>query len=483
MALDIRLQQKLQQRLVMTPQLRQAIKILQLQREELETLIDEELADNPVLERAEGEDPLPTGPQAETEAIATVDSPTPTPQEDINWQQYLDNYNNDMPALPATGGSDDDDDDRLNMLENVLTRAESLADHLSEQLRFHELSAEEERIASVIIGNLDVDGYLKVALEELAEAASVNMELAAYVLQLIQACDPSGVAAHDLRECLLLQLRAQALETPEIEDPHLTLAIRIVHDHLTALEGRRFDRLAKDLGATIDEVTHAVKLITSLEPKPARNFGDGETRYVTPDVDVRKMGDEYFVTLNEEGLPRLKVSQSYRRMLAGGGDAKDYIQDKLRSAAWLIKSIQQRQHTLLQVAQSIVKFQADFLTYGVSQMRPLVLRDVAEDVRIHESTVSRAIANKYMATPRGIFSMKRFFTTGLKSHHGSDVAAESVKEQIRELIAKEDPAHPLSDEDIAKQLSQLNVDIARRTVAKYREAMNILSSAKRKQGS
>src|SRR5262249_4980861 len=205
---------------------------------------------------------------------------------------------------------------------------------------------------------------------------------------------------------------------------------------------------------------------------------EGEIRYVTPDVHVHKVGDDYVVTLNEEGLPRLKVSPSYRRLLAEGGDAKDYIQDKLRSAAWLIKSIQQRQHTLLQVAQSIVKFQGDFLTYGVSHMRPLVLRDVAEDVRIHESTVSRAIANKYMATPRGIFSMKRFFTTGLKSHQGQDVAAESVKEQIRELIAKEDSARPLSDEDIAKRLSQSNVDIARRTVAKYREAMNIPPSAK-----
>ena len=480
MALDIRLQQKLQQKLVMTPQLRQAIKILQLQREELETLIDEELAENPVLERAEGEEPLTTGPQTETE-IATVDSPTPTPQDDINWQAYLDNYSNDMPALPATG-SDDDDDDRLNMLENVLTRAESLADHLSEQLRFHALSPEEERTASVIIGNLDVDGYLKASLEELASGAGVGVELAAYVLQLIQSCDPTGVAAHDLRECLLLQLRAQALEDPNVEDPLIALAIRIVHDHLTVLEGRRFDRLAKDLGVTVDEVTHAVRLITTLEPKPGRNFGEGETRYVTPDVDVRKMGDEYLVTLNEEGLPRLKVSQSYRRMLAGGGDAKDYIQDKLRSAAWLIKSIHQRQHTLLQVAQSIVKFQGDFLTHGVSQMHPLVLRDIAEDVGIHESTVSRAIANKYMATPRGIFSMKRFFTTGLKSHHGQDVAAESVKEQIREFITKEDPTHPLSDEDIAKRLSQSNVDIARRTVAKYREAMNIPPSAKRKQG-
>jgi RNA polymerase sigma-54 factor len=481
MALDIRLQTKLQQKLVMTPQLRQAIKILQLQREELDTLIDEELAENPVLERAEGEESLTAGTQTETE-IATVDSPTPTPQDDINWQAYLDNNSNDMPALPATG-SDDDDDDRLNMLENVLTRAESLADHLSEQLRFHELNLEEERIASVVIGNLDVDGYLKAPLEELAASAGVSVELAAYVLQRIQSCDPTGVAARDLRECLLLQLRAQALEDPAIEDPVIALAIRIVHDHLAALEGRRFDRLAKELGVTVEEVAQAVKLITSLEPKPGRNFGEGEIRYVTPDVDVRKVGEEYLVTLNEEGLPRLKVSQSYRRLLAEGGDAKDYIQEKLRSAAWLIKSIQQRQHTLLQVAQSIVKFQGDFLTYGVSQMRPLVLRDVAEDVGIHESTVSRAIANKYMATPRGIFSMKRFFTTGLKSHHGQDVAAESVKEQIREMITAEDPTHPLSDEDIAKRLVQNNVDIARRTVAKYREAMNISPSAKRKQGS
>ncbi|MBM4257136.1 MAG: RNA polymerase factor sigma-54 [Deltaproteobacteria bacterium] len=480
MALDIRLQTKLQQKLVMTPQLRQAIKILQLQREELDTLIDEELAENPVLERTEGEEPLTSGPQTETE-IATVDSPTPTPQDDINWQAYLDNNSNDMPALPATG-SDDDDDDRLNILENVLTRAESLAEHLSEQLRFHELRLEEERIASVIIGNLNVDGYLKAPLEELAASAGVNVELAAYVLQLIQSCDPIGVAARDLRECLLLQLRAHALEDPD-DASIIALAIRIVQDHLTVLEGRRFDRLAKDLGVTVEEVTQAFKLITSLEPKPGRNFGEGEIRYVTPDVDVRKMGEEYFVTLNEEGLPRLKVSQSYRRLLAEGGDAKDYIQEKLRSAAWLIKSIQQRQHTLLQVAQSIVKLQGDFLTYGVSQMRPLVLRDVAEDVGIHESTVSRAIANKYMATPRGIFSMKRFFTTGLKSHHGQqDVAAESVKEQIREMITAEDPTRPLSDEDIAKRLVQNNIDIARRTVAKYREAMNIPPSAKRKQG-
>jgi RNA polymerase sigma-54 factor len=223
-----------------------------------------------------------------------------------------------------------------------------------------------------------------------------------------------------------------------------------------------------------------MKIIVALEPKPARSFVEEEVRYVIPDVHVNKVGEEYVITLNEEGLPRLRVSQSYRRLLAEGGAAKEYLNEKLRSAAWLIKSIQQRQRTLYLVAESIVKFQQDFLTYGVSRMHPLVLRDIADDVGVHESTVSRAIANKYMATPRGIFAMKKFFTTALKGQQGEDVAAESVKDTIREMIAKEETAHPLSDEDIAQALSRTNVTIARRTVAKYRESMNILSSAKRK---
>src|SRR5262245_49041 len=212
----------------------------------------------------------------------------------------------------------------------------------------------------------------------------------------------------------------------------------------------------------------------------ALNTTEKKVLYFIPDVHVHKISDDYVVTLNEEGLPRLRVSQSYRRLLAEGGDVKEYLNDKLRSAAWLIKSIQQRQRTLFLVSESIVKFQQDFLTHGVSQMHPLVLRDIADDIGVHESTVSRAIANKYMATPRGIFAMKKFFTTALKGQQGPDVAAESVKEQIREMITNEDSTHPLSDEDIAKNLSRGNVTIARRTVAKYRESMNILSSAKRK---
>ncbi|HEV8717204.1 MAG TPA: RNA polymerase factor sigma-54 [Candidatus Binatia bacterium] len=478
MALEAKLTQRQVQRLglVITPQLRQAIKILQLPRDELDALLHEEIDQNPLLAVDAEEAPAVT-PE---EAPPVSEEPTvPAPAEEIDWRAYLENYHEDMPALPATG-TDEDDDERLNLVENQPNRTESLSDHLAEQLRFNNLTAEEEQIASLIIGNLNSDGYLQDSIEDIAASAGVPLELATRVLEIIQACDPPGVAARDVRECLLLQLRIQGLDDLATEDPALALAGTIVQDHLSALEGRRFERLAKDLGVTVEEVTQAVKIITSLDPKPGRNFDEGEIHYVEPDVYVHKLGDEYVVTLNEDGLPRLKISASYRRLLAEEGAAKDYVQEKLRAATWLIKSIHQRQRTLLLVAQSIVKFQREFLTHGVLQMRPLVLRDVAEDVGLHESTVSRAIANKYVATPRGIYSLKKFFTTGLKGPQGQDVAAESVKERIRELINNEDPARPLSDEEIAQMLSSDNVTIARRTVAKYRESMNILPSAKRK---
>jgi len=482
MALDIKLQQKLTQKLVMTPQLRQAIKILQLPRGELDTLVYEELAENPVLAVEPGEEevsPAEAGVMAD-EPPASEFAEKATSTEDIDWRSYLETYNEDMPSLPAWG-DDDADDERQNLIENQPNRTESLAEHLAWQLRFRDLTEEEKRIAALILGNLDVDGYLQDSVEELSANGDVAVEDVTRVLRVIQECDPVGVGARDLQECLLLQLRAHGAENPALNDPILGIAGKIIREHLPALEVRRFDRLAKDLEVTVEEVTQAVKLITSLDPKPARDFGEGDIRYVTEDVYVHKVGEEWVVTLNEEGLPRLKVSASYRRLLSENGEAKDYIQDKLRSAAWLIKSIHQRQRTLLLVAQSLVKFQQDFLTYGVSHMRPLVLRDVAEDVGIHESTVSRAIANKYIATPRGIYPLKKFFTTGLKGRQGQDVASESVKERIREMIQNEDSAHPLSDEEIAKTLSRDDVTIARRTVAKYRESMNILPSAKRKQ--
>jgi RNA polymerase sigma-54 factor len=249
------------------------------------------------------------------------------------------------------------------------------------------------------------------------------------------------------------------------------------------LESKRYDKIAKDLGVTIDDVVAAAHFIATLEPKPGRNFGDGDIRYITPDVFVHKVGDELVVTLNDEGLPRLRVSNYYRRVLSdsGTGDAKRYIQDKMRSAAWLIKSIQQRQRTLYLVTSSIVRFQSEFFEHGISHLKPLVLKDVAMDIGMHESTVSRATANKYVHTPQGTYELKFFFTSSLQKGDGDEVSAESVKERIKEIIAKEDPKRPLSDQHIAKMLAGEHVGIARRTVAKYREMMGVLPSSKRRQ--
>ena len=482
MGLDLRLTQKLTQKLVMTPQLRQAIKILQLPRGELDTLIDEELAENPVIERVtEDEAIFDDGRGNGEEPTQTATQDANTEKDQIDWQTYLSTYNNnnDMSAPPPTG-DEDTDGERQNAPEDRLPRTESLAEHLTWQLRFRTLTETEECLASLIIGNLDVDGYLEASVEELADLASVSPEEVERVLQIVQSCDPIGVGARDLRECLLLQLHATQHEREAIEASLLRLTTTIVRQYLPSLEGRRYDRLAKALSVPTEEIQRAVKLITALEPKPGRNYGDGNIRYVTPDVDVHKIGEEYRVTLNEEGLPRLKVSNAYRHLLTQDGEAKEYVQGKLRAAAWLIKSIHQRQRTLLMVAESLVKFQQDFLNYGVFHMRPLVLRDVADDIGAHESTVSRAIAGKYIATPRGLYPLKKFSTTGLKSRYGQDVSAESVKAQIRALIDQEDPYKPLSDEEIAKTLSRSHIKIARRTVAKYREGLNILSSAKRK---
>jgi len=490
MAMDTRplLQQKLSQQLVMTPQLRQAIKILQVSRAELETLVDQELMENPVLEenadeRAEGEVEVPT-----VDSLAGTDAPeTPAAESDvaeassidqIDWAEFASNYANDMHGVGVdSGGSGGDDDDRRPTIENTLAQRADLTDHLMWQLRLSSLSDADKEIGGLIVGNLDADGYLMASVDELAFLANVwpDVERVEALLRRVQEFDPPGVAATSLADCLLAQLRQLGL------DEH-SLPARIVRDHLPLLEGHRYDRLARELGVSVDEVVQAAKAIAVLEPKPGRDYGDGDVRYVTPDVFVQKVGDEYVVTLNEDGLPRLRVSSFYRRMLAGAGTAetRGYIQEKMRAAAWLIKSIHQRQRTLYMVTSSIVKFQRDFLEQGVSQLRPLVLKDVANDIGMHESTVSRATAGKYVHTPQGTFELKYFFTTGLRGGRGEEVSAESVKERIRTIIAGEDARHPLSDQYIAELLAKEQVDIARRTVAKYRELMGILPSSKRK---
>jgi len=495
MALETRLYQKLSQQLVMTPQLRQAIKILQVSRAELEELIDQELTENPTLEEEVGlqpeeeverprteenleepaADPVdtweePAEPARETTSEIEPESPT----GEIDWKEYLENYRNDWQG--SSGTPADYDEDKRPSFESTLVRSSSLTEHLIWQLRMVGLSPIEESVAALMIGNMDEAGYLRVPVEDIAFQCGQDIEVVERTLQRIQELDPPGVGARDLRECLLLQLRAVG----EGE----SLAARIVRDHLPLLESKRYDKIARELEVAIEDVVVAANAIATLEPKPGRNFGEGDVRYITPDVSVHKVDDEFVVTLNEEGLPRLRVSSFYRNVLGNEetSDAKRYIQEKMRAAAWLIKSIHQRQRTLYMVTSSIVKFQREFLEKGIAYLKPLVLKDVAMDIGMHESTVSRATANKYVHTSQGIYELKFFFTSSLnRSDGGDDVSAESVKERIRTIIAAEDQRRPLSDQHIAQMLAKEGVDIARRTVAKYREMMAILPSSKRRQ--
>jgi RNA polymerase sigma-54 factor len=486
MALEIRQVQKLAQQLVMTPQLQQAIKLLQLSRVELQEMINKELQENPVLEEGTAEESdTADQPKAEAqpevpgnlgEAVVNRELSAVDKIGTLDWQEYLDTHTNAMHSS-LTAEAMSDDGDAPPSWENSLTKKISLEDHLIWQLRLSRISAAEEAIGLYIIGNLDENGYLALPLEEVCKVTECSFEDAEALLKRIQFFDPVGVAARDLRECLLAQLENLNLKN--------SLAARIVADFLGHLESKRYEKLARELGTTVDEIADAAHLIASLEPKPSRGFEQDEIRTVLPDVFVEKIGDEYVIYLNDDGVPRLRVSSLYRRMAGQNGaeeeQARQYLQEKVRAATWLIKSIQQRQQTLYRVTQSIFKFQEDFLDHGVSQLKPMVLRDVAEDIHMHESTVSRATANKYVHTPQGLFELKFFFQSGLRAGNGADVASESVKEKIRGIIAAEDPRKPYSDQHIAALLAEDTIDIARRTVAKYREAMGILPSSKRRQ--
>ena len=471
----------------MTPQLQQAIKLLQLSRVELEEMVLKELQENPALEEGPAEE-TESGeqqPRAEIQASAPADPSEMVINREISavdkigtldWQEYLDTHSNSIHGS-LTAEATGEDSDSPPSWENSLTKKNSLEDHLIWQLRLSKASPREENIGLYIIGNLDENGYLAVPLDEVCRVTACSSGEAEVVLRRIQFFDPVGVAARDLRECLLVQL-----ENLELKD---SLAGRIIGNYLGHLESKRYEKLARELNVSIDDIADAAHLIASLEPKPSRGFEQEEVRTVLPDVFVEKVGNEYVIYLNDDGVPRLRVSSLYRRMAGQEGEAEEqarqYLQEKVRAATWLIKSIQQRQQTLFRVTQSIFKFQQEFLDHGVSQLKPMVLRDVAEDIHMHESTVSRATANKYVHTPQGLFELKFFFQSGLRADNGEDVASESVKEKIRGIIAAEDPRKPFSDQHIAAMLSSNAIDIARRTVAKYREAMRILPSSKRRQ--
>jgi len=483
-AIEIKQQLRLSQQLVMTPQLQQAIKLLQLSRLELVNLVQQELQENPVLEEGlENEElttpPSEVQPEAETpepevpQASEVAPEREPTDAEkiaDLDWQSYMDAY-------PQTGFSERPEEDERRSLESTLTRRPRLSDHLEWQLQLSSFTEEERAIASFIIGNLDDDGYLQATLEEIAQQSGHPLERVEATLTKFQAFDPPGVAARDLRECLLLQLRALGIEDP--------LVRKLVEDHLGGLQKRDFRGIARAVGLSVEEVAAAGRVIARLEPRPGRAFGGEDPVYITPDIFVVKIGDDFHILLNEDGLPKLRINNLYKSVLGRGSGAaketKDYVQEKVRSAIWLIKSIHQRQRTISRVMQSIIKYQREFFERGINYLKPLNLRDVADDIEMHESTVSRVTTNKYVHTPQGIFELKYFFNSSISRFDGEAVASESVKERIRRIISAEDPRRPLSDQRIAEMLKAANIDIARRTVTKYREAMNILSSTQRRE--
>ena len=479
MALELKQSLKLSQQLVMTPQLQQAIKLLQLSRLELVEEINQELEENPILEMSqsgeEAEERDRLEPSAE-EAQPPKEDYTEVQvkdnlQTDFDWENYLGEYS----STPATTSMYESPDDAPSY-ENFVSAKTTLIDHLNWQWRMIDVTPDERRIGVQIIGNLDPNGYLKASLEELSALENVPVEGVERVLNRIQELDPPGIAARDLRECLMIQL-----DRLDLGD---SLAARVVGNHLGELENKNYQKIARQFRAPVESIYAAEQVIINLEPRPGRQYSSDEPQYISPDVYVYKMGDEYVIVLNEDGLPRLRVSQYYRDMLTnskdGANQAKDYIQGKLRSAMWLIRSIHQRQRTIYRVTESIFKFQRDFLDKGVEHLKPLVLRDVAEDVELHESTISRVTTNKYVHTPQGLYELKYFFDSPINRFHGESLASESVKKRIRQIIGAEDPKKPLSDQRIVEILRGANIDIARRTVAKYREMLGISPSNKRK---
>ena len=476
MAIELRQQLKLAQQLVMTPQLQMAIKLLQLSRVELLDTIQQELVENPTLE--ESQDTVTEDvPEESMELVQKEANPTDEVRieekirDDIDWQNYIDEYN-------STGHTKFEFEERsAPQYETFIAQKESLSDHLLWQLMMTLPSKIEERIGSTIIGNLSQDGYLTLSLDEIAESAECDVEQVQNVLSLMQTFDPIGVCARDLSECLNLQAKYFNLNNP--------IVTHIINRHLSHLENKNYKAIAKALKISIQDVVSAVNMIKQLEPRPGLQFAPEEPRYIIPDIYVYKLENEYVIMLNDDGMPKLRVSNLYKKALANGqeikGATKDYLNDKLRSAAWLIRSIHQRQKTIYKVMESIVEFQREFFDKGIAHLKPMVLRDVAQDISMHESTISRVTTNKYAYTPQGIFELKYFFNSSINRIHGEAIASASVQEKIRQLIESENPKKPYSDSKIAEILSDMNINIARRTVAKYREMMRVLPSNKRKQ--
>jgi RNA polymerase sigma-54 factor len=458
---------RLSQRLILTPSLQQAIKLLPLTTLELAEVLEQEVMENPLLEEVPQEQPS-AEEIAQEEAKAERDDLLKEIDVEKFFEDYLDDGDHrrtrsaEIPELPP--------------IENTLTEQPDLYDHLMWQLH---MSVSDELILEIgdtIIQNLDADGLLRASIDEIANLGPYPQEEVDKALKLVQALDPAGVAARDLNECLRLQLRNLGLEGSPTDV--------MVRDYMKQLQSHQYPEIGRQMGLTPDEVSHHLEVIKRLDPKPGLKYSPDKSTYVIPDVFVVKEGDDYKIVLNDDGLPKLRISPTYKRMLdvkeVGSEETRNYVKDKLRSALWLLKSVDQRQRTIYKVSESIIRHQRGFLDNGVAHLRPLVLRDVATDIGMHESTVSRVVANKYMHTPRGVYELRFFFHSGITSNMGEAISSVTIKDKIRKMIEAEDPYRPLSDSRIAEVLGTGGLPLARRTVAKYREELRIPPSNLRK---
>ncbi|MBN1557125.1 MAG: RNA polymerase factor sigma-54 [Lentisphaerae bacterium] len=468
------LNQSQQLQMVLAPQLRQSLEMLQLPILELRALIQQEMEQNPTIEdvatdqaNVEIEPPASTEEnpndeldfEKEYEALAKLDD---------EWRDY---FFQDLQNRPYTS----DDDEKRRFLLDSLPQSESLQEHLVGQLRLADLPEDEARIGELIIGSINNDGYLLTGLEELAASTNTDLRTLEDLLSLVQDFHPTGVGARDLRECLLLQLERLGKTD--------ALPGAIVRDHLQQLAGRKFPEIARALKVPVEEVQAAANFIATLDPKPGRLYSDEQANYVLPEVVVQKVDGRYVILLNDDQLPHVRISRHYRRLLqdpSTTSDVKSYIRERIRSGAFLIKSIHQRQKTIRRIAEEIVRNQTDFLDHGIARLKPMTMAEVARTVGVHETTVSRAVSGKYMQTPSGVFEMKYFFTPGIKTANGTEVSNKSVKEMIANFVASEDKTDPLSDQEIMEKLKAEGISIARRTIAKYRLVLRIPPSHLRK---
>jgi RNA polymerase sigma-54 factor len=473
MSMQLKTSLKLSQNLRMTPQLQQAIKMLQLSRMELEAEIRKEINENPLLE--EFADTVEDDPSAELSSAVQEkdkqsDDQDPRSQEDSDWEDYSDLQ---YKGLSATSSIPED----VNY-DNFISKAQTLKEHLHWQASLSGFNEEEMDHVSMLITYIDDNGYIKMPLDQIAAEEGIDLKDLEEILPFVQEFDPSGVGCRDLKECLLIQAEHFEEATTDV--------LYVIENHLKDLEKKNYEEIARGMNLKIEEVVEICKIILSFDPKPGRAFQSEDTHYVTPDVYIYKVGEEYVVALNEDGIPKLKISNLYKDLVkqegkAGNKETKEYLQEKLRAAVWLIKSIQQRQKTIYKVTESIIKHQTEFFEKGAAFIRPMILKDIANDIEMHESTVSRVTTNKYVHTPLGVFELKYFFNSGISRSDGGDsLASESVKLKIKGLVAKENPQKPLSDQKIVELLKKEGLQIARRTVAKYRDVLGILPSSSRK---